>query len=130
MLVKGPVWPLLASFLIPCSRTPGLSRELLASRLQAFVRLSLDNVCGLYHLRCASWGTGYYLTVFCDLLRLEKLPQRLYVILELGGKRLADFVDFFDNGVLPHRLALKFFWGTDNRRDVARVATDLFDAVP
>jgi hypothetical protein len=48
----------------------------------------------------------------------------------LGGKRLADFVDFFDNGVLPHRLALKFFWGTDNRRDVARVATDLFDAAP
>jgi hypothetical protein len=68
--------------------------------------------------------------VFCDLLRLEKLPQRLYVILELGCKRLADFVDFFDNGVLPHRLALQFFWGTDNRRDVARVATDLFDAAP
>jgi hypothetical protein len=36
--------------------------------------------------------------VFCDLLRLEKFPQRLYVIVELGGKRLADFVDFFDNG--------------------------------
>jgi len=68
--------------------------------------------------------------VFCDLLRLEKLPQLLHVILEFGGKRLADFVDFFDNGVLPHALALKFFWGTNNRRDVARVATDVFDAAP
>jgi hypothetical protein len=72
------------------------------------------------YLGCASWGTGHYLTVFCDLLRLEKLPKRLYVILELGGKRLADFVDFFNNGVLPHRLALKFFWGTDNRRCIGQ----------
>ena len=77
-----------------------------------------------------SWGTGHHHAVFCSLLRLEKLPQRLDVILELGCERLADFVDVFDNGVVPHGLALKFFWSTDNRRDIARVTTDLFDATP
>ena len=107
-----------------------MSRELLASRLQAFVRLSLDNARGLRYLGCASWGTGYDLTVFCDLLRLEKLPQRLYVILELGGKRLADFVDFFDNGILPHTLTCKFFGGTNDRWDITRLTTDLFYATP
>jgi hypothetical protein len=68
--------------------------------------------------------------MFCGLLRLEKLPQLLYVVLEFGRKRLANFVDFFNNRVLPHALALKFFRGTNNRRDIARIATDVFDAAP
>jgi len=64
------------------------------------------------------------------LLCLEKLPQRLHVILELGRECLTDFVDFFNNGVLPHGLAFKFFWGTNNRRDITRLTTDLFDTTP
>src|SRR5207249_12189273 len=64
------------------------------------------------------------------LLRLEKLPQRLHVILELGRECLTDFVDFFDNGVLPHGLALKFFWGTNIRRDIPRLTTDVYDTTP
>jgi hypothetical protein len=107
-----------------------MSRELLASRFHALVRLSLDNANGVRPFGHASWGAGHDLAAFCGLLRLEKLPQRLYVIFELGRKCLADFVDFFDNGILPHGLALKFFWGTNNRRDVARVTTDVFDAAP
>ena len=54
----------------------------------------------------------------------------LEVILKSCGIRLADGTDFFDNGVLPHALALKFFWSTDNRRDIARVTTGLFNATP
>src|SRR6266571_2545390 len=77
-----------------------------------------------------SGGTGYHHAVFCGLLRLEKLPQRLHIIPEFSRQCLADFVDFFDNRVLPHGLALKLFWGTNNRRDVARLATDLFNATP
>ena len=78
----------------------------------------------------ASWGTGYHLAMLRLLLRLEKLPQRLHVILELGRQGLTDFVDFFDNGVVPHGLALKLFWGTNNRRDIPRLTTDLFDTTP
>src|SRR6266511_1942174 len=69
-----------------------------ARRRPALVRLSTDNTSGLRYLRHASWGAAHDLAVFCDLLCLEKLPQLLHVILEFGGKRLADFVDFFDNG--------------------------------
>src|SRR2546427_2715522 len=101
-----------------------------ARRLHALVRLSPANASSLRYFGRASWGTGHDLAVFCGLLRLEKLPQRLHVILELGRLCLADFVDFFDNGVLPHGLALQFFWGTDNRRAIARVTTHLLDTVP
>jgi hypothetical protein len=42
---------------------------------------------GRWALGCVwrtSWGTGHHHAVFCGLLRLEKLPQRLHVILEFG----------------------------------------------
>ena len=78
----------------------------------------------------ASWGTGHHLAMLRLLLRLEKLPQRLHVILEFGRQCLTNFVEFFDNGVLPHALTFEFFWGTNDRRDVARLTTDLFDPTP
>jgi hypothetical protein len=99
-------------------------------RLHALVRLSPDNAPGLCSFRYASCGASHDLMVLCGLLCLEKLPQLLYIILELGRQRLAHFVNFFDNRVLPHRLALKFFRCTNNRWDVARVATDVFDTAP
>ena len=78
----------------------------------------------------ASWGMGHHLAVLCLLLCLEKLPQCLNVILELGRQCLTNFVDFFDNGVVPHTLTFEFFWSTNDRRDIARLTTDLFDTTP